>query len=63
MEHYKTEHKVLVKEAVALLELALWKANLPDEIDGNARKRLSKGTALSSSSNVVNSTYCTFRKV
>ncbi len=28
MEHYKAEHKVLVKEAMLLLELALWKAKL-----------------------------------
>jgi hypothetical protein len=28
MEHYKVEHKVLMKEAMTLLELALWKANL-----------------------------------
>ena len=35
MEQYKTEHKVLVKEAMTLLELALWKAKLIDEIDGN----------------------------
>jgi hypothetical protein len=32
MEHYKTEHRLLVKEASTLLELALWKANL-DEND------------------------------
>ena len=31
VEHYKTEHKVLVKEAMALLELALWKAKLLNE--------------------------------
>ena len=31
MDHYKTEHKVLVKEAMALLELALWKTKLLDE--------------------------------
>ena len=30
MEHYKAEHKILVKEAVTLLELALWKANLEE---------------------------------
>ena len=35
MDHYKTEHKVMVKEAMTLLELALWKANLLDENDGN----------------------------
>jgi hypothetical protein len=28
MEHYKTEHKMLVKVAMTLLELALWKAKL-----------------------------------
>ena len=31
MEHYKAEHKVLVKEAMTLLELALWKAKLLNE--------------------------------
>jgi hypothetical protein len=33
MEHYKNEHKMLLKEAMALLELALWKAKLLDETD------------------------------
>jgi hypothetical protein len=28
MKHYKTEHKMLVREAMVLLELALWKAKL-----------------------------------
>ena len=28
MEHYKAEHYALLKEAISLLELALWKANL-----------------------------------
>jgi hypothetical protein len=32
VEHYETEHRLLVKEASTLLELALWKANL-DEND------------------------------
>jgi hypothetical protein len=31
MEHYKTEHMVLVKVAMTLLELALWKAKLLNE--------------------------------
>ncbi len=35
MEHYKAEHELLLKEAMALLELALWKAKLIDENDGN----------------------------
>ena len=34
MEHYKSEHKVLVKEAMTLLELALWKANLDKNATG-----------------------------
>jgi hypothetical protein len=33
MEHYKTEHKMLLKEAMTLLELALWKAKLLNETD------------------------------
>ncbi len=33
MEHYKTKHKLLVKEAMTLLELALWKAKLLNEKD------------------------------
>ena len=35
MEHFKTEHKMLVKEAMTLLELALWKAKLLNEADEN----------------------------
>jgi hypothetical protein len=31
MEHYKSEHKILLKEAMTLLELALWKAKLLNE--------------------------------
>ncbi len=33
MEHYKSEHKLLVKKAMMLLELALWKAKLLNEAD------------------------------
>ncbi len=33
MQYYKSEHKVLVKEAMTLLELALWKAKLLNEAD------------------------------
>jgi hypothetical protein len=33
MEHYKTEHRTLLKEAVTLLELTLWKAKLLNEAD------------------------------
>ncbi len=32
IEHYKNEHQALVKEAMTLLELALWKANLHDDV-------------------------------
>jgi hypothetical protein len=31
IEHYKTEHRLLLMEAMTLLELALWKAKLLDE--------------------------------
>ena len=30
IEHYKSEHYALLKEDMTLLELALWKANLPN---------------------------------
>ena len=33
IEHYKTEHRTLLKEAMTLLELALWKAKLLNEAD------------------------------
>ena len=36
MEHYKTQHNTLLKEATTLLELALWKAKLDDnQADGD----------------------------
>ncbi len=38
MEHYKAEHLMLVKEAMTLLELALWKAKL-DEENGSATRK------------------------
>ena len=31
MDHYKSEHQTLLKEAMTLLELALWKAKLLNE--------------------------------
>jgi hypothetical protein len=34
IENYKTEHLMLLKEAMTLLELALWKAKLLNERDG-----------------------------
>ncbi len=34
LEHYKAEHTLLVKEAMTLLELALWKANLDETESG-----------------------------
>ncbi|KAK1742653.1 hypothetical protein QTG54_006250 [Skeletonema marinoi] len=30
IDHYKTEHKVMLKEATTLLELALWKAKVDE---------------------------------
>jgi len=48
MEHYKSEHNMLVKEAVVSLELALWKANLhenaaDDAADAQEGVRLTRG--------------------
>jgi hypothetical protein len=41
MEHYKTEHQILLKEAMTLLELALWKANLREnEADDEATQEV-----------------------
>jgi len=31
IEHYKAEHRVLLKEATTLLELAIWKAKLDEK--------------------------------
>jgi hypothetical protein len=36
MEHYKSEHQLLLKEVTTLLELALWKANLHDDVANDA---------------------------
>ena len=36
MEHYRSEHQMLVKEAMTILELALWKANLRENDAGYA---------------------------
>jgi hypothetical protein len=47
IEHYKTEHYMLLKEAMTLLELALWKAKLLDEKEEAhflGEKRLKKKT-------------------
>jgi len=41
MDHYKAEHHRYVKEAITLLELALWKAKL-DEKEENAAERKTK---------------------
>ena len=38
LNHYKAEHKILLREATTLLELALWKANLDDN-KGGVRER------------------------
>mmetsp|Transcript_25533 Transcript_25533/g.37594 ORF Transcript_25533/g.37594 Transcript_25533/m.37594 type:complete len:110 (+) Transcript_25533:678-1007(+) len=35
IEHYKAEHRVLLKEATTLLELAIWKAKLDEKEDSS----------------------------
>ena len=59
MEHYKVEHKLLLKEALTILELALWKANL-DENDVNEseltmfqRKRARQECRITSGASIV----------
>jgi len=42
MDHYKAEHRSYVKEAVTLLELALWKAKLGEEDSYSAEGRTNK---------------------
>jgi hypothetical protein len=42
MEHYKAEHQVLLKEAMTLLELALWKANLDENDVALERARVTR---------------------
>ena len=64
IDHYKTEHKALLKEATTLLELALWKANLDDNEGGvleregvrttrGRRKRARKEICVTSGANIV----------
>jgi hypothetical protein len=66
IEHYKTEHKMLLKEATTLLELALWKASLHknEAVDAAAaqegvrvtrgqRKRARKDRCITSGASIV----------
>ncbi len=65
MEHYKSEHQMLVKEAMTLLELALWKANLHGNMADDAaaqegvrvtrgqRKRARKDRCITSGASIV----------
>jgi len=42
MEHYRSEHRSLLKEATTLLELAIWKAKLDEKEDGSIEGRAKK---------------------
>jgi hypothetical protein len=65
VEHYKSEHSALLKESMTLLELALWKANLDDNVGYDAaaregvrvtrgqRKRARKDRCITSGASVV----------
>ena len=62
LDHYKSEHHRLLKEATTLLELALWKANLDDNNGGEGegvrttrsrRKRARKEICVTSGADVV----------
>ena len=64
LDHFKAEHKVIIKEAATTLELALWKANLGDK-KGNpldregvrttrgSRKRARKEICVTSGASIV----------
>ena len=64
LDHYKTEHKAILKEATTLLELVLWKANLADNEGGEieregvrttrgSRKRARKEICVTSGASIV----------
>jgi hypothetical protein len=64
LNHYKIEHRKILKEATSLLELALWKANLGDneglqlEREGvrttrGGRKRARKEICVTSGASIV----------
>ncbi len=65
LDHYKSEHKALVKEAMTLLELALWKAKLHENMADDAaaqegvrvtrgqRKRKRKDRCITSGASIV----------
>ena len=40
MEHYKTEHKTLLKEDMTQLELAVWKAKLDKREEDNSNLKM-----------------------
>ena len=44
MDHYRSEHQIILREATTLLELALWKANLHDDAaDAQEGGRVTRG--------------------
>jgi hypothetical protein len=66
MEHFKSEHQILLNEAMTLLELALWKANLRENVADDAasaqegvrvtrgqRKRARKDRCITSGASIV----------
>ena len=65
IDHYKNEHYALLKEAMMLLELALWKANLDESVGYDAaaregvrvtrgqRKRARKDRCITSGASIV----------
>ena len=58
LDHYKVEHKALLKEATTLLELALWKSKLDgndeDEVGkSGSRKKARKEIYVTSGADIV----------
>ena len=56
LNHYKTEHKALLKEAMTLLELALWKAKLEENgsnMDAESNSIVRKRHRVTCGANIV----------
>ena len=62
MEHYKVEHRILVKEAMMLLELALWKSKLDEKfgssIDAESVEVVRKEHRVTCGANIVIKNVC-----
>ena len=66
IQHYKLEHNKLMKEAMTLLELALWKMKLVDVEDGVTRTKKRKRREIgrvNCGASVVITNVCSYLKI